>query len=119
MQEADTLLLGRKTWQSDDAGMTQAWTYDIFGRMVGRTDSKLGGGEIILRAVSDGACLCVEVVDDGMGLAENAASGGAGLANIRARLAALFGDAGSLALSGNADGGVTATLILPCQENSR
>ncbi len=82
-------------------------------------EPKLGGGEIILRAVSDGACLCVEVVDDGMGLAENAASGGAGLANIRARLAALFGDAGSLALSGNADGGVTATLILPCQENSR
>ena len=34
-------------------------------------------------------------------------------------IVALFGDAGSLVLNGNADGGVTATLILPCQENSR
>ena len=82
-------------------------------------EPKLGGGEIVLRAACDGACLRVEVVDNGMGLADNASSGGAGLANIRARLEALFGDAGSLTLNSNAEGGVTATLIVPLQEVSR
>ena len=81
-------------------------------------EPKLGGGEIVVRARCDNGSLRIEVVDDGMGLSDHAASGGAGLANIRARLVALFGDAGALFLNGNADGGVTATLILPCRENS-
>ena len=82
-------------------------------------EPKLGGGEIILRAGCDEGSLRVEVIDSGVGLSANAGSGGAGLANVRARLAALFGAAGSLTLNSNADGGVTATLILPCEENSR
>ena len=79
-------------------------------------EPKLGGGEVVISARCDGGRLCIEVVDDGMGLADSGASGGTGLANIRARLEALFGDRGSLALNGNVAGGVTATLVLPCQE---
>ena len=79
-------------------------------------EPKLGGGEVVIRARCAGGCLRVEVFDDGMGLADSGASGGTGLANISARLEALFGDAGSLALNGNVAGGVTATLVLPCRE---
>ena len=82
-------------------------------------EPKLGGGEIILRAGCADGSLRIEVIDNGMGLSANAGSGGAGLANVRARLAALFGSAGSLTLNSNAEGGVTATLILPCPETSR
>ncbi|MDA8521012.1 Ig-like domain repeat protein [Acidovorax sp. NCPPB 4044] len=38
--------LGRKVGQSDAAGMNQAWTYDTFGRLIGRTESKTGGGTV-------------------------------------------------------------------------
>lgn len=82
-------------------------------------EPKLGGGEILLRASREGASLRIEVIDNGMGLAANAGSGGAGLANVRARLEALYGEAGSLTLNGNTDGGATATLILPWKELSR
>ncbi|MDA8521010.1 RHS repeat domain-containing protein [Acidovorax sp. NCPPB 4044] len=38
--------LGRKVGQSDAAGTNQAWTYDTFGRLIGRTESKTGGGTV-------------------------------------------------------------------------
>ncbi|WP_415842322.1 LysM peptidoglycan-binding domain-containing protein, partial [Paracidovorax anthurii] len=38
--------LGRKVGQSDAAGMNQAWTYDLFGHLIGRTESKSGGGTV-------------------------------------------------------------------------
>ncbi|WCM94103.1 LysM peptidoglycan-binding domain-containing protein [Acidovorax sp. NCPPB 2350] len=38
--------LGRKIGQSDAAGMNQAWTYDAFGHLIGRTESKTGGGTV-------------------------------------------------------------------------
>jgi sensor histidine kinase YesM len=41
------------------------------------------------------------------------ATAGVGLANLRARLAALYGPAGELALTPTPGGGVTATLVVP------
>jgi signal transduction histidine kinase len=56
--------------------------------------------------------LSVSVIDDGAGLQPSAISG-VGLANIRAQLAAMFGDAASLTLTQNREGGVRATISLP------
>ncbi|MFO1312334.1 MAG: histidine kinase [Burkholderiales bacterium] len=70
------------------------------------------GGRIVVRAHADAGVLHVEVADTGRGFAESAGSG-VGLANIEARLAALFGDAGQLGLMPNEDGGVTAFVELP------
>ena len=80
-------------------------------------EPKIGGGEIRIRASRTGEDLCVEVADTGNGLLEGPGSG-TGLTNIRARLAALFGEAGRLNLTINDAGGVTATLTLPAQETS-
>ena len=75
-------------------------------------EPKIGGGEIAIRTNSDKTTLCIEVSDSGVGLIGDE-GGGAGLVNVRARLAALFGDAGQLLLENNTHGGVTATLELP------
>lgn len=75
-------------------------------------EPKIGGGEIFIRVNIEKATLLVEVSDSGVGLVGDE-SEGAGLANIRARLATLFGDEGKLMLADNARGGVTATLELP------
>jgi signal transduction histidine kinase len=70
------------------------------------------GGHVVVRAHADGDTLRVEVADTGRGLNESVGSG-VGLANIETRLAALFGDAGQLALTANEHGGVTALVELP------
>jgi signal transduction histidine kinase len=57
--------------------------------------------------------LLIAVADTGRGFGEDTSGGGTGLANIRARLAAMFGDGASLALSANAPCGVTATISMP------
>ena len=78
----------------------------------------VGGGVLHIDAqVHDGA-LCVCVRDDGVGLeAAHARPGaGSGLANIRTRLAALYGDAASLTLTPLAPHGVEARLCLPAQQ---
>jgi sensor histidine kinase YesM len=71
------------------------------------------GGRIDVAAVRDGARLRLEVVDDGRGFGGDSAGSGTGLANIRARLAALHGDAARLDLAANAPRGVRATITLP------
>lgn len=76
-------------------------------------EPKLGGGEIAIRADIDASDLRIEIRDSGVGLSAPQNAGGAGLANIHARLAALFGPSGTLSLQGNDDGGMTATLRLP------
>lgn len=75
-------------------------------------EPKLGGGEIIIRANVSQGTLRIVVSDSGSGLNEESGSG-AGLANVRARLSTLFGDAGRLMLHENTWGGATATLELP------
>jgi len=75
-------------------------------------EPKIGGGEIVICAHCDNGKLHIEVSDSGVGLI-GGEGGGAGLANVRARLATLFGDAGKLVLESSASGGVSARLELP------
>ena len=70
------------------------------------------GGSILIKAQASGGALTLSVADNGQGL--TAASGsGVGLANIRARLAALYGERAALRLEANAPRGVTAVITLP------
>ena len=65
-----------------------------------------------MRKVLAGDSLEVEVTDDGVGFRDRFGPG-VGLANMRARLETLFGDAGTLDLVTNPVRGVTATIRLP------
>ncbi|BCB26063.1 hypothetical protein SKTS_09490 [Sulfurimicrobium lacus] len=75
-------------------------------------EPKLGGGEINIRASIAHAMLRIEVSDSGVGLRDKNTAG-TGLANVRARLATLFGETGYLTLRGNGEAGAIATLALP------
>lgn len=75
-------------------------------------EPKLGGGTLIIRAQTENDRLRVSVHDDGAGMSADAQPG-AGLENIRARLAALYGDGAGLVLESNAQGGLTSMLELP------
>jgi Histidine kinase len=70
------------------------------------------GGSLRVQARREGELLCIDVADSGRGF-HATSGGGTGLANIRARLAAMHGDAASLALAENYPRGVTSTLRLP------
>jgi signal transduction histidine kinase len=70
------------------------------------------GGAIRVAAQSEGGQLLLTVADSGVGFAPGSGAG-TGLANLRARLAAQFGDKASLALEINELGGVTARIALP------
>jgi len=79
-------------------------------------EPKRGGGHIDIEARRERDRLVVEVRDDGVGFSPVAESGhGVGLANTRARLAALYGDAASLELSPNEPSGVVATVTIPLE----
>ncbi|WP_051258630.1 sensor histidine kinase [Chitinibacter tainanensis] len=73
------------------------------------------GGEIIVRATHTGQQLCLQVLDSGLGWsAQSEASSGIGLANVRARLEALYGADGQLAIYPHPAGrGVLAEIRLP------
>jgi len=75
-------------------------------------EPKIGGGMIGIHADSNGSALRVEVRDSGVGLINNE-TGGTGLANVRERLATLYGKAGKLVLENRAGGGVSVLLELP------
>ena len=70
------------------------------------------GGSLRVQARREGELLCIDVADSGRGF-QATSGGGTGLANIRARLAAMHGEAASLALAENYPRGVTSTLRLP------
>ncbi|NNM82181.1 MAG: histidine kinase [Burkholderiales bacterium] len=72
-------------------------------------EPKLGGGRLRLSARRTGGRLSVSVRDDGPGMGEN--PDGNGLANVKARLAAIYGEAGRLILE--SDEGAVATLEVP------
>jgi sensor histidine kinase YesM len=84
-------------------------------------EPRLDGGEIRIGSRIDEGELSIEVVDTGVGLgtpSDFLPTTGTGLANVGARLATLFGDAGRLTLTDNADGGTTATLTVPLEGSS-
>jgi Histidine kinase len=75
----------------------------------------LAGGEITVEARRDGGSLHVSVADSGVGFQSSGGSG-IGLANSRARLRTLYGDAASLELRACQPQGVIALLRLPLTE---
>ena len=85
-------------------------------------EPKVEGGRIEVRAWRDGGNLHLSVRDTGIGLQPGAAASptGFGTAQVRERLAALFGPAASLTLSAAADaeGGTVAEIILPLHASS-
>jgi hypothetical protein len=70
-----------------------------------------GGSVEIVARVEDGQ-LKVSVADTGAGLQRNSGTGG-GLANLRARLGALYGGSGRLAFEANVPRGIRATIVVP------
>lgn len=78
-----------------------------------------GGGRIDVEARRDGERFVLEVRDDGAGLHAGAAASaqqpgqGLGLANLRDRLAGLYGGAAHLRVQQRAEGGVRARIELP------
>ena len=79
-------------------------------------EPKVGGGKILLHAHVDAGVLHISVSDSGSGFSAVGQPQGAGLANIRLRLAALFGQSGSLILRNRTEGGAIALLQLPSGE---
>jgi two-component system, LytTR family, sensor kinase len=72
-------------------------------------------GVIAIRAQRHGDSLHLQVIDDGPGFGTRGADGGMGLglANTRARLRQLHGDAAELRIDSGAGGGAVVTLVLP------
>jgi len=70
------------------------------------------GGSIEIAARVENLLLKVEVADTGVGLRQSSGSG-AGLANLRARLAALYGETASLNIEANVPRGIRATIAVP------
>jgi signal transduction histidine kinase len=70
--------------------------------------------EVHAARLDDGR-LGVSVIDDGAGFGGNAAGGGLGLANVRERLARMFGDRAALTLRGRPGGGVIAGIVVPTE----
>ncbi len=75
-------------------------------------EPKLGGGEIYVYITCEQNTLHLLVSDSGVGL-HSTQIAGAGLSNVRARVAALYGEQGQFSLKNNAVGGATARLVLP------
>jgi sensor histidine kinase YesM len=73
------------------------------------------GGRVWISARRRQDHVVVSVENDGEGLRREAAEG-IGLANTRARLASLYGDAASFAMAPRAGGGATATLVVPATD---
>ena len=75
-------------------------------------EPKVAGGCVTVSARLEGDRLQLVVSDDGLGFAETPGSG-IGVANIRARLEALYGSAARLDLASGIEAGVKATMTLP------
>jgi signal transduction histidine kinase len=73
---------------------------------------RVEGGEVHISASAAHGLLTLTVADTGQGMGSGS-GGGTGLANVRARLKAMYGGAASLALAVNEPRGVVATVVLP------
>lgn len=78
-------------------------------------EPKVAGGRVRVAAQREGGRLRISVVDDGLGFAR-APGEGLGLANIRARLTAIYGPTARLELE-SGSGGVTARIDIPAGED--
>jgi signal transduction histidine kinase len=75
------------------------------------------GGAIEIRARVENRMLRVDVADTGAGLRSSSGTG-TGLANLRARLAALYGESAGLEFKGNTPRGICATIVVPVEAPS-
>jgi signal transduction histidine kinase len=78
-------------------------------------EPKPEGGTVRLSAQQHEGKLRVTVSDNGVGLREGTSSGGIGLANIRSRLKEMYGSDAALELSTPAQGGFSASIVVPLQ----
>lgn len=77
-------------------------------------EPKIEGGHITVTARRDGAGLVLEVADTGVGLGAGSSGGaGFGMAQVRERLAAVYGPAATLDVGANADAGVRVVIRIP------
>ncbi len=76
------------------------------------------GGSVLVRARSEGRMLFVTVEDTGRGLGPSTRGGGVGLANIRERLAALYGTQAQFSLDRGMPSGARATLAIPLEADA-
>jgi two-component system LytT family sensor kinase len=82
-------------------------------------ERRAAAGRLSVRASREDALLRIDVEDDGPGFSLDAApdstadSRGIGLANTRARLAQLYGEAASLTTRNREQGGAVVTMRLP------
>ncbi len=81
-------------------------------------ESKIEGGKIAIRAKVADHLLTIGIEDTGKGLSSHHGSG-VGLANVKKRLAQLYGDHGRLVLQKNTPGGVIARIEIPLSESMR
>ena len=82
-------------------------------------EPRVEGGRVRVAARVDGAALVLTIEDTGMGLAAAANPGaGLGIANVRQRLAALYGAAAALDITDNPAGGTRVTMRVPRQLDS-
>jgi len=75
-------------------------------------EPQIAGGRIDIAAARRGDAMELTVHDTGAGFGEDPGQG-IGLDNVRARVAALFGNSGSLEISEHAEGGVLVILRIP------
>lgn len=82
-------------------------------------EPKIEGGEVSVAAQTMGGTLQITIADTGTGLGEGQSQGqagtGVGLANVRERLAALYGAGATLELAPNSPCGLKITLSLPLE----
>ena len=78
-------------------------------------EPKMEGGRVDVRARREDGRLVLTVVDTGLGVASTRRSDstGLGLANLRARLSAMFGGDAALKLRDHAPAGTEATVVIP------
>lgn len=76
-------------------------------------EPRIGPGNVTLSAQFFEGRLRLSVVDDGIGLTANTTASGVGLANIKERLAAIYGSGAELTLRDNPPTGVIAELWIP------
>jgi LytS/YehU family sensor histidine kinase len=106
-------------WQVDDALLDrevpvmslQPLLENVFKHTVER---RRGQTHIAVSVCREGDELVLGVEDDAGKLAATERPGGIGLSNLRARIQALYGDAGRLDITARPQGGVRAEMRLPC-----
>jgi sensor histidine kinase YesM len=78
-------------------------------------EPRVEGGKILITAAEENGFMRIEVADTGMGFS-NFNKPGVGIANVRERMALLFGEKGRLKIEENKPHGVRATIEVPIND---